>query len=170
MKGNVFLVGPMGAGKTSIGRQLARRLKRPFWDTDKELERRTGVDIPTIFEFEGEAGFRVRERAILDELTALDGIVLATGGGAILDEANRLRLKTRGRTVYLKASVETQLRRTSHDRNRPLLQTEDPQRTLRELLEHREPLYLEVADLVVDTDRGGVHTIVARIVTWLGRQ
>jgi len=170
MKENLFLIGPMGAGKSSIGRQLARRLKRPFWDSDRELERRTGVDIPTIFEFEGETGFRVRERAILDELTGLDGIVLATGGGAILDEANRRWLKARGLTVYLRASVESQLRRTSHDHNRPLLQTADPRRTLQELLERREPLYLEVADLVVDTDRGSVHTIVARICAWLGRQ
>lgn len=170
MKENLFLVGPMGAGKSSIGRHLARRLKRAFWDSDKELEKRTGVEIPTIFEFEGEAGFRVRESAVLEEVTALDGIVLATGGGAVLDEANRKRLRTRGLTVYLQASVETQLRRTSHDRNRPLLQTPDPRHTLEGLLARREPLYLEVADLVMDTDRGSVHAIVARIVSWLDRK
>ena len=168
-KGNVFLVGPMGAGKSSIGRQLAKRLKRRFLDSDKELEARTGVDIPTIFEFEGEEGFRHRESAILDELTQLQGIVLATGGGAVLTPANRKWLRTRGSTIYMCASVETQLARTSHDRNRPLLRTGDPRRTLTELIAVRAPLYLDVSELTVHTERDSVQSIVAKISRWVHR-
>ncbi len=153
---NIFLVGPMGAGKSSIGRKLARHLARPFWDSDKLLERRTGVDIPTIFEFEGESGFRERESRIIDELTRKTGIVLATGGGAILDDQNRRWLKERGAVVYLCATVDTQLRRTARDRHRPLLQTENPRATLTLLLEQRDPLYREIADVIVATDRHGV--------------
>jgi shikimate kinase len=154
----------MGAGKTSIGKLLARRLKRPFHDSDRELERRTGVDIPTIFEYEGEAGFRARESAVIDDLTRLQGIVLATGGGAVLKAQNRKRLTARGLVVYLRAGVDTQLRRTARDRNRPLLQTEDPRARLEALLRMREPLYLETADLVIDTERSAILVIVNRIV------
>jgi len=150
--GNLFLVGPMGAGKTTIGRQLARALGISFFDSDREIEARTGVDIPLIFELEGEAGFRKRECAVVDELTQKSGIVLATGGGAILSPENRRHLVSRGFVIYLQTSVDLQLVRTRRDRNRPLLQTDDPRERLESLLQEREPLYLEVADLVVTTD------------------
>ncbi len=161
---NLFLVGPMGSGKTSIGRNLAKRLKRQFWDSDKLLEQRTGVDIPTIFDFEGEEGFRLREAAVIDELTRKQEIVLATGGGAVLSEDNRRWLASRGFVIYLRASVDTQLQRTSRDRNRPLLQTEDPRGRLESLLKEREPLYLGIADLVVNTDSCSISAVANRIV------
>lgn len=164
MPGNVFLVGPMGAGKTTIGRQLARLLKREFLDSDREIEQRTGVNIPLIFELEGEAGFRARERGMIDELTQLPGIVLATGGGAILDPENRARLSERGTVVYLETSVGQQLKRTGRDRNRPLLQTEDPKRRLEELLTTRDPLYREIADITVLTDGRTAKDVVNHIL------
>ena len=152
MPGSLFLTGPMGAGKSTIGRQLSKQLKMAFHDSDHEIEQRTGVDIPLIFELEGEAGFRRRETAVIDELTRLPDIILATGGGAILDPVNRQNLGSRGRVIYLHASVDQQLKRTGKDRNRPLLQTADPRATLEELMAVRDPLYREIADLVVDTD------------------
>ena len=161
---NVFLVGPMGAGKTTIGRRLAKTLRIPFWDSDHEIERRTGVDIPTIFEFEGEQGFRRRETRVLDELTQRSGIVLATGGGAIMSEGNRQHLKSRGFVVYLRTPVAKQLKRTARDRNRPLLQTQDPEARLEALMNERGPLYCAVADLIVDTDQDSVPEIVKRIL------
>lgn len=164
MPGNVFLVGPMGAGKTTIGRQLARSLKRDFLDSDREIEQRTGAGIPLIFELEGEAGFRARERAVIDELTQSPGIVLATGGGAILDEANRRHLAERGTVIYLATSVEQQLERIGRDRNRPLLQTADPKRRLQELLAVRDPLYREIADLTVPTDSRSARDVVNQIL------
>lgn len=164
MPGNVFLVGPMGAGKTTIGRQLARLLKREFLDSDREIEQRTGANIPLIFELEGETGFRARERGVIDDLTRLPGIVLATGGGAILDPENRRHLAERGTVVYLETSVEQQLARTGRDRNRPLLQTEDPKRRLEELLATRDPLYREIADLTVLTDGRTARDVVNRIL------
>ncbi len=152
--GNVFLVGPMGVGKSTIGRQLAKLLKMDFIDCDHEIERRTGVTIAVIFEIEGEAGFREREAAALAELTGdRQGLILATGGGAVLRPANRDLLRSRGVVVYLHADIEILLRRTQHDRRRPLLQTADPRTRMRELLEQRDPLYREVADLVVETDQ-----------------
>jgi shikimate kinase len=157
---NIFLVGPMGAGKSSIGRRLAAHLALPFWDSDKLLEQRTGVDIPTIFEFEGESGFRQRESRTIDELTSKAGIVLATGGGAVLMEQNRRWLRGRGVVVYLCASVATQLRRTARDRNRPLLRTADPRATLTLLFQQRDPLYREIADLIVSTDRHSVSFVL----------
>lgn len=163
----IFLVGPMGAGKTSVGRQLAHALALDFVDADHEVERRAGVDIATIFEFEGEAGFRRRERLVIDELTQRDGIVLATGGGAVLDPANRHDLAERGRVVYLDTSVAEQLRRTRRDRGRPLLQSGDRRATLEKLYEERDPLYREVADIVVETNgrrrRSTVDRILARL-------
>jgi shikimate kinase len=161
---NIFLVGPMGAGKSSLGRQLARHLGRPYWDSDKLLEQRTGVDIPTIFEFEGEAGFRRREAQVIDELTRKVGIVLATGGGAVVNEENRQRLNARGTVVYLRAAVETQLRRTARDRNRPLLQTVDRRARLASLFKQRDPLYREIANFTIDTDRHGVRFVLGYLI------
>ena len=162
--GSFFLTGPMGAGKSTIGRQLAKQLSMPFHDSDHEIEQRTGVDIPLIFELEGEAGFRKRESAVIDELTRLPNIVLATGGGAILDPVNRERLRSRGFVIYLHTSVKQQLSRTSRDRNRPLLQTPDPRKTLEELLEIRDPLYRETAQLVIETDGMRVRDVVRKII------
>jgi len=161
---NIFLIGPMGAGKSTIGRQLAKQLRLVFQDSDHEIERRTGVDIPLIFELEGEAGFRRRETAIIDELTRLTGIVLATGGGAILDPVNRAHLAERGQVIYLHASVDQQLSRTRRDRSRPLLQTDDPRRRLEELMAVREPLYRETADRVINTDTKRVRDVVHEIL------
>lgn len=168
MPGSLFLTGPMGAGKSTIGRQLSKQLRRPFHDSDHEIENRTGVDIPLIFELEGEAGFRKRETALIDELTRLPDIILATGGGAILDPINRQRLTERGTVIYLHASVDQQLKRTTRDRNRPLLQTEDPRGKLEELMAVREPLYRELADLVIDTDGMRVKDVVSVIAKHIG--
>ena len=164
---NIFLVGPMGAGKTTVGRRLAQLLQRQFIDSDKEIERRTRADIPTIFELEGEAGFRRREKAVIAELTRRQGIVLATGGGAVLDADNRRCLVSRGIVIYLSTSVDEQLRRTRYSDHRPLLQTPDPQARLAELLSVREPLYREVADLVITTDTKQVGLIVQSILRYL---
>lgn len=161
--GSVFLVGMMGAGKTSVGRVLAKRLNKVFYDSDQVIEERTGVKVAVIFEIEGEAGFRIRESAIVDELTQLGDIVLATGGGAILAGENRERLRARGTVVYLRASVKDLLNRTRHDKNRPLLQTADPRGRLDELFEMRDPLYREVAHLVVDTGSQSLSTLVNRL-------
>lgn len=160
---NLILVGMMGAGKTSLGRLLAKRLNRPFYDSDCEIERRTGVKIPVIFEIEGEAGFRNRESAALEDLTRLDGIVLATGGGAVLREHNRRLLRGRGTVVYLCATVDELWRRTCHDRNRPLLRTADPRATLAALLEERDPLYRAVAHFTVDTGGQGLRSLAHQI-------
>lgn len=166
---NVFLIGPMGVGKSTIGRMLAQSLGRPFLDSDREIEAVTGADIPWIFDVEGEPGFRVREERMIDSLTQQDGIVMATGGGAILSEATRRRLQSRGVVVYLKASIAQQFERTSKDRNRPLLQTADPLGRIKELMQIREPLYLETADLIVETSRRGPRTVVNEIVKRLQR-
>ena len=143
----------MGAGKTTVGKILARRLKRRFYDSDQETERRCGVRIAVIFEIEGEAGFRARETAALSELSALEGIVLATGGGAVLGERNRRALQARGTVIYLRARPSDLLQRVRQDRNRPLLGGADRLGRLAELFEERDPLYREVADLVVETGR-----------------
>ena len=160
---NIFLVGPMGAGKSAVGRQLARIMRRNFCDSDAEIEARTGVDIAYIFEKEGEPGFRRRECEVLVELTALEGIVLATGGGAVLDPENRKRLASRGLVVYLDASVEQQLSRTRMSGHRPLLNGPDPAARLAALMQERAPLYLEVADLVVHTDGRKVREVAQEI-------
>ena len=159
----VFLVGPMGAGKSTIGRRLARTLGFAFVDSDQELEERTGVDIPRIFDVEGEAGFRRREEIMIDELSRRHGIVLATGGGAVLSALTRERLSARGVVVYLETSVEEQFRRTGRDRNRPLLQTDDPKARLASLMVEREPLYRQVSDVVVSTDSGAIGAVIHRI-------
>lgn len=160
---NIFLVGPMGAGKSTIGRQLAEALSYAFKDSDQEIQRRTGVDIPTIFEFEGEAGFRERERQVIEELIQGERIVLATGGGAVLRPENRQDLAARGVVVYLHCSPEQQHARTARDRSRPLLDTADPLQRLRELMAEREPLYRQVADLVVSTEKRGTASVVKEI-------
>jgi len=157
---NLFLVGLMGAGKTTIGRQLAKGLKLSFVDSDHEIEERTGANIPWIFDIEGEKGFRKRERTVIDELTQSEGIVLATGGGAVLDKRNRANLAERGVVIYLHTSIEQLLKRTAKDRNRPLLQTDDPRARLEMLLAERDPLYREIADLVVETDNRNVQATV----------
>lgn len=154
----------MGAGKTTIGRQLAQALGKQFIDSDHEIEARTGVNIPLIFELEGEAGFREREAAMLDELTDRENVVLATGGGAVLREENRRHLKQRGTVIYLQADVGQLLERTRKDKNRPLLQTEDPEGRLTRLLQEREPLYLDLADLVVNTGQGNIRSVVDSIL------
>ena len=167
MPGSLFLTGPMGAGKSTIGRQLSKQLKMAFHDSDHEIEQRTGVDIPLIFELEGESGFRKRESAVIDELTQLPDIILATGGGAILDPVNRQHLSSRGRVIYLHASVDQQLRRTAKDRNRPLLQIANPRAKLEELMAVRDPLYREIADFVVETDGKRVRDVVRQIIQQL---
>ncbi len=164
VSGSFFLVGPMGAGKSTIGRQLARCLKLKFVDSDREIELRTGVDIPLIFELEGESGFRKRERKVIDELTTKPGMMLATGGGAVIDKLNSQHLAARGRVIYLHTSVEQQLQRTAHDRNRPLLQTANPKQKLQELMEVRDPLYREIADWVIETDGCRVRDVVQQII------
>lgn len=163
MQNSIILVGLMGAGKSTIGRQLARKLNLTFYDSDKVIEERTGVSIPTIFELEGEAGFREREEHVIAELTAMPNILLATGGGSILRETNRQHIKTGGCVIYLKASADQLFQRIKHDRSRPLMQTENPLQTLRNLLKTREPYYLEVADLVVPTGKQKVNVILRDI-------
>lgn len=164
---NVILVGPMGAGKSTIGRLLAKELHLPFKDSDKEIEVRTGADIPWIFDVEGEQGFREREQAVIADLCREDGLVLATGGGAVLRQENREALRAGGRVIYLHASVEQQLERTARDRNRPLLRTADPGRVLRDLLAIRDPLYREIADVVIDTDQRPPRMVVQEILSRL---
>jgi shikimate kinase len=166
---NIFLVGMMGAGKTSVGKMLARNLGKSFFDSDQVIEGRTGVKIPVIFELEGEAGFRAREAAVIDELTALKEVVLATGGGAVLSEKNRELLHERGTVVYLRATVNDLWNRTRHDRNRPLLQTPDPLGRLRDLYAQRDPLYREVAHLVVETGSQSLKSLVLRLQQALAR-
>ncbi len=160
---NIFLIGPMGAGKSTIGRLLAKLLGMKFDDTDHEIRRRTGVDIPTVFDFEGEEGFRKRERVVLDALTRDSGLVLATGGGVVLDPENRGMLSSRGVVVYLHCTPEQQYRRTERDRNRPLLQTSDPLTRLRELMAERDPLYRQTADIVVSTEKRNASTVAREI-------
>jgi shikimate kinase len=159
----VFLVGLMGAGKTTIGRHLAGALGLHFVDSDEEIIARTGVEIPLIFEIEGEAGFRAREHRVIDELTQQADIVLATGGGVVLEPLNRHYLKERGYVVYLRAPVHILVHRTRRDRKRPLLQDCDPRTRLEDLYRQRDPLYREVADLVVDTENHSLRQIVAHI-------
>lgn len=153
----------MGAGKSTIGRLLSQELKFEFYDSDKVIEERCGADIPWIFDKEGEAGFREREVSVIEEMTGVNGIVLATGGGAILREENRRNLASRGTVVYLCTSVEQQLSRTSRDRNRPLLQTPNPEQVLRSLFAERDPLYRSVADIVIETDQRNPRWVVQEL-------
>ncbi len=164
---NIYLIGPMGSGKTAVGKQLARLLRLAFYDSDVEIERRTGVDIPYIFEKEGEAGFRERERDAIHALTELDNVVIATGGGAVLLEENRDRLSQRGKVVYLRTGIAQQLERTRHGRQRPLLYTDDPEAKLRELMERRAPLYESIAAVTVETDGRHVRAVADEILQLL---
>jgi shikimate kinase len=161
---SIFLIGPMGAGKTTIGRLLAKNLGAEFVDSDKEIEKRTGVTIPMIFEYEGEAGFRKREAEAINDLSAMSGIILATGGGSILLPENRARLRERGFVVYLHCPVDKQLERTHKDANRPLLRTENPRQKLSELFTMREPLYRELANYIVDTGKSSSRGVVRQIL------
>jgi len=160
---NLFLVGPMGAGKSAVGRQLARLMRMDFVDSDDEIEHRTGVDIPFIFEKEGEEGFRKREVKIIEELSVRQGIVLATGGGAVMDSRNRSYLGARGFVIYLHTTVEQQLVRTKRGRNRPLLDNKDRKAVIAELMEIRDPLYREISDLIVKTDGRLVREVATEI-------
>lgn len=166
---NLILVGPMGAGKSTIGRLLAKELHLPFKDSDKEIELRTGANIPWIFDKEGEPGFRDRETAMIVELCHENGIVLATGGGAVMRPENRLALRNGGRVVYLHASIEQQVARTARDRNRPLLRNANPEKILRDLLAIRDPLYREIADLVIETDERPPRMVVLNILERLAQ-
>lgn len=161
---NIYLVGPMGAGKTTVGRHLAELLGRDFVDSDHEIERKTGATIPWIFEKEGEHGFRSRETTVIDELTQCSQLVVATGGGAVTQKLNREYLKQRGIVIYLYTPVELQLQRTYRDKNRPLLQVENPEKKLRELLAIRDPLYREVAHHIIETNQGAARDLAQRIL------
>jgi shikimate kinase len=163
-KRNIYLIGPMGSGKTAVGRQLARLLDVPFYDSDAEVERRTGVDIPFIFEREGEPGFRAREREAIEALTEMEPIVMATGGGAILNEANRRLLHEHGTVIYLETSLGQQLQRVGSGRGRPLLKDGDLSDRLRKLREVRDPLYLQLADHIVSTDHRRVQKVAESIL------
>ena len=160
---SIFLIGPMGAGKTTVGRQLARRLDRLFYDSDREIEAACGVDIPTIFDFEGEAGFRCREERMIDLLTSKKDIVLATGGGAVLREENRHNLKNRGVVVFLDVAIDVQVERTSRNNSRPLLQHGNPRATLLEISKQRGPIYHELAHIRISTSHQRHQRVVDKI-------
>src|SRR6202795_648284 len=162
-KRNIFLIGPMGSGKTAVGRHLARLFHFTFHDSDADIEARTGVDIAFIFEKEGEAGFRIREKESIERLTRLASIVLATGGGAVLDEDNRRVLAERGVVVYLATSIDQQIERTRHGRHRPLLNDANPETRLTELMQRRAALYEEIADLTITTDARRVQLVAEQI-------
>lgn len=164
---NVFLIGPVGAGKSTIGRQLANELKLKFIDSDREIENRCGVDIDWIFDIEGEKGFRTREQIVLYDLVKRQGIVLATGGGAILLPENRTLLSSRGKVVYLQASINQQLERTTKDKKRPFLQVDDKESQLKKLMKEREPLYCEIADITIETSETTVRNVVQKITNLL---
>jgi shikimate kinase len=168
-KRNVFLIGPMGSGKSAVGRHLARLFKFTFHDSDADIEAKTGVDIAFIFEKEGESGFRLREKESIERLTRLDGVVLATGGGAVIDPENRRTLAERGVVVYLETSIDQQLERTRHGRHRPLLNDTDPKEKLQELMRNRALLYAQIADLTVSTDGRRVQLVAEEIYRDLHR-
>lgn len=162
--GNLILVGMMGSGKTTMGRALAKHLGKVFVDSDEEIIKRTGVTVPHIFDIEGESGFRLRETAAIRDLVGRDNMVLATGGGAVLEEQNRVMLQQNGIVIYLKANVHDLWQRTRHDRNRPLLQTKDPYAKLTELFKQRDPLYQQVSDIVVQSSKQSVHTLMLHLI------
>jgi shikimate kinase len=168
-KRNIFLIGPMGSGKSAVGRHLARLCRLSFHDSDADIEAKTGVDVAFIFEKEGESGFRLRERESIDRLTRLDGVVIATGGGAVIHPDNRRALAERGMVVYLETSIDQQLERTRHGKHRPLLNDTDPKMKLSELMEERVLLYREIADLTVSTDGRRVQLVAEEIYRELHR-
>ena len=163
MSNNIILVGLMGAGKSTIGRSLAKKLNKEFFDSDRVIEERTGVDIATIFEIEGEQGFRDREAQVIEELCQMEGIVLATGGGSVLREENRENMKKYGQVVYLCTTAELLYSRIRYDKSRPLMQTANPLDTLKKLLQNREPFYNEVSNLIITTGKQKAAVIVKRI-------
>ncbi|NMH60042.1 shikimate kinase AroK [Alteromonas ponticola] len=167
-KRNIFLVGPMGAGKSTIGRHLADELHLEFFDSDQEIERRTGADIAWIFDLEGEDGFRKREEDIINDLTDKQGIVLATGGGSVVSKAVRNRLSARGIVVYLQTTIDKQVARTQRDKRRPLLQNGNAEQVLRDLAGERNPLYEEVADYIVETDDQSARAVASQIISQIG--
>ena len=167
---NVYLIGPMGSGKTAVGRRLAVLLGKEFFDSDAEIEKRTGVDIRYIFEREGEPKFRVREGEVIADLTRLDDVVVATGGGVVLDAANRERLAATGTVVYLETDLDTLVRRTRSTKVRPLLATDDPRAVLERLLEARRPLYEQLADLRIETTGRQVRAVAADVAQRLARR
>lgn len=170
MRLNIFLIGPMGAGKSTIGRLLSQELKLRFVDVDREIEARAGADIPWIFDVEGEVGFRDREAQVIDQLTQQDDQVLATGGGAVIREQNRIHLRSRGFVIYLKTSLAQQLERTAKDKNRPLLQADNPEAVLARLMAERDPLYQCTCDLVIQTDQRHPRSVMTDIVRQLREQ
>lgn len=165
---NIFLIGPMGVGKSTIGRKLARKLAKKYIDSDREIEKRTGAAIPLIFDLEGEKGFRERESRLIEELSALNDIVLATGGGAVLAGRNRDILVSRGTVIFLDGSPELLMKRTAHDHNRPLLETGDRLVRIKSLLSERHPLYTEIADMTLTVDKLSVKQIIERISDFIG--
>lgn len=167
-KRNIFLVGPMGAGKSTIGRHLADELHLDFYDSDQEIEKRTGADIAWIFDLEGEEGFRKREENVINDLTDKQGIVLATGGGSVVNKAIRNRLSARGIVVYLQTTIDKQVARTQRDKRRPLLQNDDPEAVLVQLADERNPMYEEVADYVVETDDQSARAVANQIINKVG--
>jgi shikimate kinase len=169
-KRNIFLVGPMGAGKSTIGRYLAQQLHMEFLDSDTVIEERTGADIAWVFDVEGEDGFRKREESVINDLTEQQGIVLATGGGSVLSKENRNRLSARGVVVYLETTIEKQLARTNRDKKRPLLRTDSPREVLEALANERNALYEEIADITVKTDDQGAKVVANQIVSMLEEQ
>ncbi|WWO97324.1 MAG: shikimate kinase AroK [Candidatus Dasytiphilus stammeri] len=171
-KRNIFLIGPMGAGKSTIGRQLAQQLNMQFFDSDQEIERRTGADISWVFDVEGEEGFRIREEKILSELTEKQGIVLATGGGSVKSREIRNRLSARGIVVYLKTTIDNQLSRTQRDKKRPLLRLQEfsPVKILQKLASERNPLYEEIADITICTDNQNAKVVANKILFMLNKQ
>lgn len=167
-KRNIFLIGPMGAGKSTIGRHLADELHLEFFDSDQEIEKRTGADIAWIFDIEGEEGFRAREENVINDLTDKQGIVLATGGGSVVSKAVRNRLSARGIVVYLQTTIDKQVARTQRDKRRPLLQNDDPESVLRRLAEERNPMYEDAADYIVDTDDQSARAVANQIIEKIG--
>lgn len=166
-KRNIFLVGPMGAGKSTIGRHLAQQLHMEFFDSDTVIEERTGADISWVFDVEGEEGFRVREETVINDLSQEQGIVLATGGGSVISKDNRNRLSARGLVVYLETTIEKQLARTQRDKKRPLLQTDEPREVLEALARERNPMYEEIADYIVRTDDQSAKVVANQIIRML---